>query len=179
MNAEERSVAPEMPAGSVVQGAAHPEATSKFDAQGLAAVAALLGGRDVLGRDPHTQFDAHELLESGLPTSALQHLVKELGVLREAAILPAALGMSVRTLQRHRDLLGRRLSQEQSSRTWKFAEILSHATAVFGTQDEAERWLERPAIGLDQRRPIDLLNTAAGVRIVETFLTRLEYGVYT
>jgi putative toxin-antitoxin system antitoxin component (TIGR02293 family) len=48
-----------------------------------------------------------------------------------------------------------------------------------GSQEAAEQWLERPAIGLDQRRPIDLLSTPAGVELVETFLERLEYGVYT
>ncbi|TIX82762.1 MAG: DUF2384 domain-containing protein, partial [Mesorhizobium sp.] len=60
----------------------------------------------------------------------------------------------------------------------KFAEILSKATDVFGSQAEAEQWLERPAIGLDQRRPIDLLATPAGVELVEDYLERLEYGVY-
>jgi putative toxin-antitoxin system antitoxin component (TIGR02293 family) len=39
--------------------------------------------------------------------------------------------------------------------------------------------MERPAIGLEQHRPIDLLTTPAGVEIVEDFLRRLEYGVYT
>ena len=55
------------------------------------------------------------------------------------------------------------------------AEILAKA---LGSQEDAEQWLERPAIGLDQRRPIDLLATPAGVEIVEAFLTRLKYGVY-
>jgi putative toxin-antitoxin system antitoxin component (TIGR02293 family) len=40
-------------------------------------------------------------------------------------------------------------------------------------------WLERPALGLEQRRPIDLLSTTAGVKLVEDLLGRLEYGVYT
>jgi len=35
------------------------------------------------------------------------------------------------------------------------------------------------ATGLDQRRPIDLLTTPAGVELVEDFLGRIEYGVYT
>jgi putative toxin-antitoxin system antitoxin component (TIGR02293 family) len=60
----------------------------------------------------------------------------------------------------------------------KLAEILAKATAVLGSQQEAERWLEQPAIGLDQRRPIDLLATPAGAKIVEDFLTRAEFGVY-
>jgi putative toxin-antitoxin system antitoxin component (TIGR02293 family) len=58
------------------------------------------------------------------------------------------------------------------------ATISAKATAVLGPA-EAELWLKRPAIGLDQRRPIDLSATPAGVKIVEDFLERLEYGVYT
>jgi putative toxin-antitoxin system antitoxin component (TIGR02293 family) len=64
-------------------------------------------------------------------------------------------------------------------RAWKFPEILAKATSVLGSQEEAERWLEHPAIGLNQRRPIEPLATPAGVELVETFLERLEYGAYT
>jgi uncharacterized protein (DUF2384 family) len=32
---------------------------------------------------------------------------------------------------------------------------------------------------LNQRRPIDLIATPAGVEMVENFLERLDYGVYT
>ena len=85
--------------------------------------------------------------------------------------------MSLRTWQRRRDT-PKPLSQEQSGRAWKFAEILTKATDVFGSQAQAEQWLERPAVGLDQRRPIDLLTTPAGVELVEEHLGRLEYGVY-
>lgn len=59
------------------------------------------------------------------------------------------------------------------------AEIVAKAVAQFGTHEAAERWLSAPAMGLDQRRPVDLLSTPAGVLLVEDFLTRLAYGVYT
>jgi putative toxin-antitoxin system antitoxin component (TIGR02293 family) len=62
---------------------------------------------------------------------------------------------------------------------WQFAGVLAKATKVFGSRHEAELWMERPAIGLDQRRPIDLLETPAGAQVVGTFLGRLEYDVYT
>ena len=64
-------------------------------------------------------------------------------------------------------------------RTREFAETLAKATAVFGSQQEAEQWLNQPALGLDQQRPIDLLAAPAGAKVVEDFLTRLEFGVYT
>jgi putative toxin-antitoxin system antitoxin component (TIGR02293 family) len=86
--------------------------------------------------------------------------------------------MSLRTYQRHTSTTAKQLNPEQSGRTWKLAEILAKATAVFGSKEEAEQWLERPATGLNQRKPIDLLATPAGVELVEDFLVRLEYGVY-
>ena len=71
------------------------------------------------------------------------------------------------------------LSLEQSGRTWKFAKILVKASSALGSQEEAEQWLERPASGLNRLRPIDLLATPVGLELVEDFLERLKYGVYT
>lgn len=144
----------------------------------LQKVAELLGGTRVLSRRLTSALDAHELLLRGLPASALDHLVGNLVVIAKNESLEKAVGMSLRTWQRRKDAPSKPLSQEQSGRAWKFAEILAKATDVFGSQAEAEQWLERPAIGLDQRRPIDLLGTPAGVELVEDHLERLEYGVY-
>jgi len=143
--------------------------------------AELLGGVRVLHRGLNSPLDAHQLLSDGLPAAALIHLVGRLGVLRNKESLEKAVGMSLRTLQRRQEpaASARPLSLEQSARTWKFAEILAEATQVFGSQQEAEAWMERPAIGLEQHRPIDLLTTPAGAALVEDFLRRLEFGVYT
>ena len=144
----------------------------------LQKIETLLGGSRALTRGLTSMLDAHELLLHGLPASALDHLVGNLVVISKNESLEKAVGMSLRTWQRRKDALSKPLSQEQSGRAWKFAEILAKATDVFGSQAEAEQWLERPAIGLDQRRPIDLLGTPAGVELVEDHLDRLEYGVY-
>ncbi len=144
----------------------------------LQKIEALLGGTRILSRRLTSALDAHELLLHGLPASALEHLVGNLVVMGRNESLEKAVGMSLRTWQRRKDAPSKPLSQEQSGRAWKFAEILSKAIDVFGSQVEAEQWLERPAVGLDQRRPIDLLGTPAGVELVEDHLDRLEYGVY-
>jgi len=143
----------------------------------LQKVADLLGGPRILSRRITSTLDAHELLLDGLPGSALTHFVSHLLFIQTES-LEKAFGMSLRTFQRRKDAPDKPLSQEQSGRTWKFAEILAKATDLFGSQEEAEQWLERPAIGLDQRRPIDLLATPAGIELVEQYLTRLAYGVY-
>jgi putative toxin-antitoxin system antitoxin component (TIGR02293 family) len=142
-------------------------------------IAALLGGDRVLRRHLETPLDAHEMLMTGLPGEALLHLVETFAILRRREPLEKATGISLRTVQRRRDTPVKLLSKEQSGRTWKLAEVLAKATAVFGSGEAAEQWLERPAIGLNQRRPIDLLATPAGMELVEDFLGRLEYGVYT
>jgi len=148
----------------------------------IADIVDMLGGARVLGRKIREPLEAHDLLIRGLPHEALTHLVGKYDILRAAGLVEKAIGLSQRTLQRHnqrqKEKHAKPLNQEQSSRIWKFAEILAKATMVLGSKDDAEEWLQRPAIGLDSRRPIDLLATAAGVEIVETYLDRLEYGVY-
>jgi putative toxin-antitoxin system antitoxin component (TIGR02293 family) len=142
--------------------------------------AALLGGFRVLRQRLRGPLDVHEALDHGLPCGALTALVGAVAVLRgDQTVLERAVGVSLRTSQRFKAAPAKRLSREQSGRVWKFADILAKATAVFGSQDEAEHWLEQPAMGLDQRRPIDLLTTPAGAQLVENFLLRLRYGVYT
>jgi len=150
---------------------------SRFE---ISKVTELLGGRQVLRREPRDSLQAHELLSGGLPGKALTHLVKNLVILSWDDAFARAIGMSQRTLQRRRgEVVERTLSPEQSGRAWKFAEILAKATTIFGSQGEAELWLERPALGLDNNRPIDLLSTPAGVELVEAHLERIEFGVYT
>jgi putative toxin-antitoxin system antitoxin component (TIGR02293 family) len=144
----------------------------------LAEVAGLLGAPHTFRKVPQNPLEAHEMLLRGLPTKALVHLVQNFVVLHWDEAFAKAVGMSQRTYQRQTSARTKQLSPEQSGRTWKLAESLAEATAVLGSREEAEQWLKRPAIGLDQRRPIDLLATPAGTQLVEDFLVRLEYGVY-
>jgi putative toxin-antitoxin system antitoxin component (TIGR02293 family) len=152
--------------------------TKPFERSRLAAVASLLGAPSTFRNVPQSPLEAHEMLLSGLPSRALSHLVENLVFLRWDDSFAKAIGMSHRTYQRHTSTNVKQLNPEQSGRTWKLAEILTKAVSVFGSKEEAEQWLERPAIGLNQRKPIDLLATPAGVELVEDFLVRLEYGVY-
>lgn len=145
----------------------------------LARTTALLGGARAFARPVTSRIEAHDLLSRGLPVTALNTLLEAFPFLTASAgDLESATGMSLRTWQRRREAADKALSPDQSNRLWKFAEIVARASEVFGSQDAAVGWLTRPAIGLDQRRPIDLLATAAGLELVEDHLTRLDYGVY-
>lgn len=138
----------------------------------------LFGGPNVLGHSVSNQIEAHEMILHGLPSQALENLVKQLMVIVAPDAFEKAFGMSERTFQRHKSDHSRTLNTEQSSRTWNFARILTKASSVLGSQKEAEEWMIQPAMGLDNRRPLDLLATAAGTELVQEFLERLDYGVY-
>ena len=145
----------------------------------LQQVYSLLGGRRVLSHEPTTRLEIHELLLEGLPSQAVGCLVESFELLRQPDAIEAALGISYRTIQRHRLDAAKHLSLEQSGRVWEFAELLARATSVLGSRQEAQQWLLRPAIALEQRRPLDLMSTSEGRRMVEELLDRLEFGVYT
>jgi putative toxin-antitoxin system antitoxin component (TIGR02293 family) len=138
------------------------------------------GGPKILDFKPSGPFATHELLLRGIPTKAMVHLIGNSPSMKHSPALNRAFGFSTRTMHRIKARPAKSLlSYEQSSRVWKFAEILAQATGVFGSRAEAEKWLEQPVMALEGRKPIDLLATSVGVEIVENHLTRLEYGVYT
>ncbi len=138
----------------------------------------LLGGHKLLKRHLASKLDVHEIIVARLPKGALKYVVMRVTTLRQDEVANAV-GISVRTIQRLAEAPSALLTKEQSGCTWKFAEVLSKATDVMGSREDAERWLKTPALALEQRRPIDLLTTVAGTELVEQLLGRLEYGVYT
>jgi putative toxin-antitoxin system antitoxin component (TIGR02293 family) len=127
---------------------------------------------------PAGALGAHDELVAGLPGSALVHAVEQVGLLRDQRVFESIMAMSLRTFQRLRDQPEKRLDLSASGRLWRFAEIFARTTDLLGGHAEAEAWLAAPQMGLDQRRPIDLLATPAGAALVEELLDRMDYGVY-
>jgi putative toxin-antitoxin system antitoxin component (TIGR02293 family) len=144
----------------------------------MAVVADLMGGSKTLKQRIETPIEAHEMILRGIPQPALEWLVRNLVYLKPSDVFEAAFGMSERTYQRHKAAGAKVLNAEQSARTWRFARLLGKAARVFGEQLAAERWMTEPATGLDGRRPIELIATPVGAELVETFLDRIDYGVY-
>lgn len=137
-----------------------------------------LGGDGILNRSIHTALDVHDLIVEGIPAASLQHLVERMRILSAGDVLNTAIGTDIRTLHRRNPDGMRALSTEHGSRAWRFAQIIAKASDILGTQEAGEAWVLEPAIGLDNRRPIDLLASAAGAKAVKEYLTRVEYGVY-
>ena len=126
-----------------------------------------------------SRFEVHTaIMEGSLAFSALIHLIGGMKTVEEKDIT-RSLGISGRTLRRYRETPTKTMPPDLASKTWLFAETLARASEVFGTRETAEEWLTKPAIGLNSERPIDLLQTVQGTELVNDFLIRLEYGVYS
>jgi uncharacterized protein (DUF2384 family) len=88
----------------------HAEAAAE-DAE-ISRTVELLGGRRTLHRRVHSRLEAHDLLREGLPAQALNHLVNQVDILRAShhGSLEKAVGISLRTYQRHKETPDRPLS---------------------------------------------------------------------
>ena len=59
-------------------------------------------------------------------------------------------------------------------------QLMQLATALMeGNEEEAERWLNRPARSLGGVSPLQHARTEQGVRDVEQLIGRLEHGVFS
>src|SRR3970040_3170011 len=124
----------------------------------------LLGGRRVLRRQVPTEEDCHELVLRGIPAEAMAKLFAGV-VSLSSHVLLTTIGVSERSFARRKATPKTRLPVDESERLSRFAEVLAHATRVFGSQAEAEQWLDRPASGFDHPKPSDLPRTHPGTHL--------------
>lgn len=71
------------------------------------------------------------------------------------------------------------LSRAASDRLLRTHRAIEHASAVFDDEEDTLVWLSAPNDALSGESPLSLLDTDAGVQLVEEVLTRVEFGVYS
>ncbi len=138
-------------------------------------VADKLGGKKLLKREVRSDLDLVEAIQGGLPTGAVEE------VLRSGLFQPGELYEIVvprRTLA-HRKRKRQPLSPGQSDRLARVVRIAERAEEALGEREKAARWLRKPNRGLQGKRPIDLLESDIGARMVERALGRIEHGLYS
>lgn len=72
-----------------------------------------------------------------------------------------------------------RRSQIQGGERNELSAVRRQAQAVFGSAQQADRWMTRPNRALGRRTPLSLLRSSAGVQRVRTILGRIANGVYS
>jgi putative toxin-antitoxin system antitoxin component (TIGR02293 family) len=139
------------------------------------AVAELLTVGEVLNEGVQSDLDWVRAIQSGLPPDAVDAIASELGFSTleiEQLVIPR------RTLA-HRRANRQPLTRDESDRLARIARVALWAQETFGEQQKAATWLRRPNRALQGSRPIDLLDTDDGARLVEQVIGRLAYGVFS
>lgn len=135
------------------------------------ATANILGGSQTIGATVDTDADMTKAVEGGFP-------VRTLDALKRRGVTEKEIGRLIikpRTLS-HRKAGSGRLTVEESDRTARVARVIALAERTFANQDKAHRWLHKNLVSLDDRRPIDLIQTTAGTRLVEDILAKVAWG---
>ena len=140
------------------------------------AITEVLGGKKVLKRKISSSDDLVQITREGLPAEILRELAEELHIDRQ--VVASLIGIPARTLSRRLSSRSR-LSAAESDRSVRFARVVAQAKDTFDDLAAAANWLQAPNRVLKGQRPIDLLDTDAGVQQVETVLGRIAYGVYS
>jgi putative toxin-antitoxin system antitoxin component (TIGR02293 family) len=138
-------------------------------------IADVLGGERAVGKKVTSQRDLITAVRNGLHFCAVDAVIEELDVPRNA-MLPA-LRIAKRTLERRKHTA--RLSPEESERLYRVAKILASAESVLGSKNKARHWLSNPNRALGGIAPLHLLDTEAGADEVMNVLGRIEFGVYS
>jgi len=134
-------------------------------------VARKLGGKPVLGRNVRSQADLALAVRRRLPLVALKGLAQ--AGLTEQEIERFVIPQRTR---RHRADKKQPLTIEESDRAVRLLRIQTVAEDTFGSKEKAKVWLRRPLSELNGETPLDIAQTEAGARVIETILAKIAWG---
>ena len=135
------------------------------------AAAAALGGMAAIGIEVATEFDMARAVELGFSVRTIEALRRRSVSGKEISQLI----IKPNTLS-HRKQTGKKLTVDESDRASRVARVLALAEKTFANEGKAARWLHKDLKSFDGRRPIDLIRTTAGNRIVEDLLGKIAWG---
>ena len=115
-----------------------------------------------------TVLAAHE----GIPATAYGDVARLYGFKERIAQL---LDVSVKTLKRYQEQ-NKTLNAINSEMLLKLVAIFKKGMEVFGEKQALIRWLDKPAFGLGNNTPFNLMKTSDGMDLIMEELTRIEYG---
>lgn len=139
------------------------------------AVVAALGGSNVLDANVRSEFDLATAVRAGLPAEAAARVL-ESGLLSADELY--ALVVPRRTLERRFES-AQPLTAIESDRLLRVVRVVIRAIEALDSVEKAQRWLRTPNRALRGERPMALLESDVGARMVEKVLGRIEHGVHS
>jgi putative toxin-antitoxin system antitoxin component (TIGR02293 family) len=134
-------------------------------------VARKLGGASVLGGAVRSQAELALAVRRRLPLAALEGLAQAGLTDREIErfVIP-------QRTRRHRAGKNQPLTVDESDRAVRLLRMQTLAEETFGSNEKANSWLRRPLAELDAEAPLEMAQTEAGARVIETILAKIAWG---
>jgi putative toxin-antitoxin system antitoxin component (TIGR02293 family) len=109
----------------------------------------------------------------GLKAQALDDFERLSGLSKQ--MVARFLHVTSRSLSRYLED-GRTLDAAKSETLLKLMALYQKGTEVFGSKEEFNRWLSRPAMGLANHVPFNLMETSSGIDLINEELDRIAHG---
>lgn len=114
--------------------------------------------------------------DEGLSSNSFFDLAEVSGIKREE--LARFLNISLKTLMRYMKEK-KRLNSLNSEQILKIFSLYQKGEEVFGDIESFNKWLRKPAYGLGERIPYELLTTISGIELILAEITAIEYGDFS
>ena len=112
---------------------------------------------------------AHE----GVGSEKLQELM--LITKHDKTFFADILHLSPKTIERYIKE-DKKFNPTESEKMLKLEQVYEWGKEVFGNVESFNKWIEKPAYGLNDKIPKDLMQTHGGLELVEDELVRIAYG---
>ncbi|MFT4093612.1 MAG: DUF2384 domain-containing protein [Niabella sp.] len=136
---------------------------------------AILGGNSAVQQPLSGDFDLIALTRTGIKKATLKSLAAYMGINMEE--LSGLLHSSYRNIQRKQD--NDLLDTLKTEKVLELAAFAQRGTEVIGSKEYFAEWLQSPLPALNNKKPIDFLDTTFGIQMLYKVLGRLEQGVYS
>ena|SRR5690625_181892 len=126
--------------------------------------------------EPYAEWtlpEAVERIDRGLSADILQTLRAQLKLSKSE--LAELLMVSPRTLDRRKK--EGTLPPDESERSFRIGRLTELASGILGDMESASRWFREAIFALGERKPMDLVRTEPGARLVEQTLEQIRYGI--
>jgi putative toxin-antitoxin system antitoxin component (TIGR02293 family) len=109
----------------------------------------------------------------GVPATRFFEIADLTGYRREQ--LAEVFDTSLKTFQRY-EREQKKLNPQDSEKVLKIMALFQTGESVFGSAGAFRRWMDKPAYGLGNQVPFDLLHTSGGIDLIMDEVVRIEYG---
>jgi len=121
------------------------------------------------------EMDLVNLTRNGILKKSVTKMAANFGITQEK--ICELLHMSARNFQRIKD--NTPLDIYTSEQTIEMANVYSKAHLIFVNDEAVKQWFQTSNYALGNQKPLDLLDTSFGVKMVSDVLGRIEHGVFS